>query len=275
MPYTLRWIDPSISALQVNNRALLTGLEDIQGYNPVHVARYDAFISALNGQPQNYHHADVFESGFDSPLLDLLNVRYVVLPAAPASDEVLPRYGRPLQLVYSDVSVRIFENPNAMSRARLVHAASADSLGTTDVDLRTTALLEGRAPPLAQPQDAAAESVRLVEYAPDHVRFAVRASAAALLVASEVAYPAWNTYVDGQRVETYVVDGALRGVAVPAGDHVVEMRFESFALQVGLLLTSAAGLLLLGLAILQFALQLRSRDGSGEVRCKTGAVPQL
>src|SRR5205085_8070118 len=41
MPYTLRWTDPAIAALQVNNRALLTGLEDIEGYNPVHVARYD------------------------------------------------------------------------------------------------------------------------------------------------------------------------------------------------------------------------------------------
>src|SRR5205807_4768387 len=75
MPYTLRWADPSIAALEENNRALLTGLDDIQGYNPVHLARYDAVIAAVNARVQNYHHADIFDSGLDSPLLDLPNVR--------------------------------------------------------------------------------------------------------------------------------------------------------------------------------------------------------
>jgi hypothetical protein len=274
MPYTLRWTDPSIAALQVNNRALLTGLDDIQGYNPVHLARYDAFIGALNGQAQNYHHADVFDSGFDSPLLDLLNVRYVVLPAAPASDEVLPHYSRPLQLAYADDSVRIFQNPNAMPRAWLRHRAVQSQTDST-VDFRSVALLEVPPPPLALPPDSSEETVQVVDYAPDRIRFDVHAAAPALMIASEIAYPAWKAYVDGQPAETYVADGALRAVLVGPGDSVVEMRYESLALQVGLALTVGAAGLLVGLAILHFALQLRSRDGSGEVRCKTGAVPQL
>ena len=80
IPYTLRWADPSITSLEVNNRALIFGLDDIQGYNPVHLARYDEFMAALNGHPQNYHHTDVFDTGLDSPLLDVLNVRYIVVP---------------------------------------------------------------------------------------------------------------------------------------------------------------------------------------------------
>ncbi|HEX8967263.1 MAG TPA: hypothetical protein VF937_05235, partial [Chloroflexota bacterium] len=102
MPYTLRWADRSITALEVNNRGLMTGLDDVQGYNPVHLARYDWLMSSLNGHDQNYHHADIFDSGFDSPLLDLLNVRYVLMPATLASDEVAPHYQRPWRGVYSD-----------------------------------------------------------------------------------------------------------------------------------------------------------------------------
>ena len=276
MPYTLRWTDPSIAALQVNNRALLTALDDIQGYNPVHIAHYDTFITELNGQTENYHHADVFESGFDSPLLDLLNVRYVVLPRTPASDEVLPHYGRSLQLAYQDDAVQIFENPNAMPRAWLVHQAVQGQLnGDGGVDLRNVALLEVAAPALAPAADATSEAVEVSSYAPDRVEFRVLASASALLVASEVAYPAWQAYVDGQPADMYVVDSALRGVAVGPGEHLVEMRFESRALQAGLVLSLAAAVTLIALAILHFALQLRSSDGSGEVRCKTGAVPQL
>jgi hypothetical protein len=278
MPYTLRWTDPSIGALEVNNRALLTGLEDIEGYNPVHVARYGDFVDALNGQPQNYHHADVFETGFDSPLLDLLGVRYVVLPSTPASDELLPRYSRLLVPVYRDDSVQILENPSAMPRAWLVHAAvevapggAASALVDAAVDLRKTAVVETPPPRLAQPVDAGDEAAEITTDAPADISFSVRAAAPALLIASEVAYPAWRAYLDGQPTQMYVADGALRGVAVPAGEHSVEMRYESVPLQIGLLITSAAAVLLGSLAILA----VRARDESGEVRCKSGAVPQL
>ena len=274
MPYTLRWTDPGIAALEVNNRAMLTGLEDIQGYNPVHVARYDDFVAALNGQTQNYHHADVFEQGFDSPLLDLLNVRYIILPKTPASDEVLPHYQRPLVLAYEDDRVRIFENPSALPRAWLVHSAAQRSPADSGVDLHQVALLDGPPPPLGQPADAALESVEVQRDTPDRIAFHVSATAPALLVASEVVYPAWRAYVDGQPVPIYTADIALRAVALPAGAHVVEMRYESFALQAGLVVTGTSAALLVGLAILHCA-STRSRDGSGEVRCKTGAVPQL
>ena len=277
MPYTLRWTDPSIAALEVNNRAFLTGLDDIQGYNPVHVARYDDLISALNGDSQNYHHADVFESGFDSPLLDVLNVRYVILPATPALDEVLPRYARPLQPVYRDQNVEILENPTVLPRAWLVHSAIQGTLGETSVDLRTVAILDQPPPRLAPPADPSAEQVEIVNSTTDRMRFNVVATAPALLVASEVAYPAWRVYVDGAPAPMYVADGALRAVAVPEGAHSAEMRYESSALVAGLVLTLAAAALLASLAILHCALllKLRSRDGSGEVRCKSGAVPQL
>lgn len=280
MPYTLRWTDPGIAALEVNNRAMLTGLEDTQGYNPVHLARYDDFVAALNGQTQNYHHADILEQGFDSPLLDLLNVRYIILPKIPASDEVLPRYQRPLQPAYEDNAVRIFENPAAMPRAWLVHSAAQGSLASTSVDLHHVAVLEVPPPTLVEPEDPASESVQIQTYSPDRIALRVIAATPALLVSSEIVYPPWHAYVDGQPAPIYAADGALRAVAVTAGDQLVEMRYESLALQVGLMLTSVGGVVLVSLAILHCALTFKgrfriSRDGSGEVRCKTGAVPQL
>jgi hypothetical protein len=280
MPYTLRWADPSITALQVDNRALLTGLSDIEGYNPVHVARYDAFVEVVNGHSQNYHHTDIFDSGIDSPLLDALNVRYVLMPAVPASDEVAPRFSRPLTPVYADQTVQIFENPKALPRAWLVHAAELVAPGEAAValngtDLKEVALLEAAPPPLAQPTDPSQETVRVVGSDADRVEMHATVTAPALVVASEVAYPAWHAYVDGQPATLFVADGALRAVAVPTGEHTIELRFESTALDAGLLVTAVTGLLIACLAILHITSKARSRDGSGEVRCKTGAVPQL
>ena len=74
-------------------------------------------------------------------------------------------------------------------------------------------------------------------------------TAAGLIVLSEVYYPAWHAYVDGQPTPVYVADHALRAVAVPAGPHTVEMRYESAALSAGLIISVAAAAVLLGLAI--------------------------
>jgi hypothetical protein len=280
MPYTLRWTDPHITALEVNNRAIVSGLSDIQGYNPVHVARYDNLVSALNGHSQNYHHTDVFDTGLDSPLLDLLNVRYVVMPATLASDEVSPHFDRQLELVHADDRVHIFENPGALPRAWLVHAAqqltpgeSAQALNT--VDPRRVAILEDAPPPLAEPDDPSADEVQVASYADDRIVWRARTSAAALLVTSEVTYPAWHAYLDGQPVPIRTADIALRGVDVSPGQHVIEMRYESTALRAGLAISLATALLLVCVAILHIAFTRRLSGGSGEVRCKTGAVPQL
>jgi hypothetical protein len=117
LPYTLRWTDPKTVALGVNNRAMVAGLNDVQGYNPIHLARLEPFMRALNGHAEEYHHNDVYDTGLDSPLLDVLGVRYIVMPARPAPDEVEPRLSRDLPVVYADADVKVLENEHALPRA--------------------------------------------------------------------------------------------------------------------------------------------------------------
>ena len=59
------------------NLSMVYGLEDAQGYNPLQLRRYAEYLAALNGGPQDYHWALVYN--FQSPLVDLLNLRYVTL----------------------------------------------------------------------------------------------------------------------------------------------------------------------------------------------------
>jgi uncharacterized membrane protein YfhO len=114
-----------------------------------------------------------------------------------------------------------------------------------------------------------------VSVADDRVVYRASTSTPALLIASEVAYPAWRAYLDGQPVPIRTADVALRAVDVPPGQHQVEMRYESPALRLGLAISVIAAFLLAVVAILHIAFTSRPRRGSGEVRCKTGAVPQL
>jgi uncharacterized membrane protein YfhO len=70
-----------------------------------------------------------------------------------------------------------------------------------------------------------------------------------MLVLSDVAYPTWRARVDGRDVPIFRVDHALRGVVVPAGDHVVEFADVPRPLLLGLFLAPAAFVLLLVVAL--------------------------
>jgi hypothetical protein len=243
--YRWQMFDPRVTALLANNQATLLGLEDIQGYNPLQLQRYVEFFDALNGVEQEYHGRFVLASGLDSPLLNLLNAQYIVIPAEFAADRVdLQELVATHPVVYRDDLVQIVENREAFPRAWIVHearqvapGAALDLLASGAVDARTTALLEEEPPPLARANDPSNDLVIVERFEPDAIRLRTTSDAAGLLVLSEVFYSAWHAYVDGAPTTISVADHALRAVSLPAGEHVVELRYESAALQVGLALS--------------------------------------
>jgi len=274
LAYTFRFADPSTAALLVNNRSLSLGLQDVQGYDASHVSRYDTYLGALNGQTQDYHDASVFSQGLSSPLLDLLNARYVVVPARsdPLDAAALERFPN---TVYEDRQVRILENPRALPRAWIVHEAvqaapgggsSLLAIANGWVDARRTAVLEEPLPPLDVPVDPSYDQALVFAYEANRLGVHTSTTAAGLLVLSEIYYPAWKAYVDGQAARLYVADGAVRAVPVPFGEHTVELRYESETLRVGMLVSSAAALLLTILGAVCLV-------GGYRRRCQLGPTP--
>jgi hypothetical protein len=255
LPYTLRWTDPKVSALDVNNRALMAGVSDVQGYNPLHIARLDNFMGVLNGQVQEYHQNDVLVTGLESPLLDVLGVRYLVLPATPAPDQLEPTFSRELPIVYADADVKVLENDRALPRVWIVHnavqlddAQALEQISAGAIDPRRTAALEQAPPPLAEPRSGS-DLATILQYSPETIRVQVESAAAGLLILSDVVYPAWHARVDDTPSQIYVADGALRGVVVPAGKHTVEFEYASSALPNGAAITALTLLLLLAAAM--------------------------
>ena len=59
------------------------------------------------------------------------------------------------------------------------------------------------------------------------------ARGASLLVLTDVHYPGWKATVDGRPADVERVNYLLRGVAVPAGTHRVEFRYEPLSWRVG------------------------------------------
>lgn len=81
--------------------------------------------------------------------------------------------------------------------------------------------------------DPTSESAVVTHWDPDALTIEVEAGAPGLLVLSEVYAGGWRATVDGEEVEILSTHHILRGLPVPAGSSVVELRFEPPAYRVG------------------------------------------
>jgi hypothetical protein len=240
--YMGRRFDPYVGALLVNGRPMSLGLYDIQGYDPLQLRRYADFVIALNGVQVDYHVAYLLPSGVRSPLLDLLNVRYVLVDASlpPGREDVVAlTAGR--REVFRNGLVAVYERDPPLAHAWIVHDVRAVARGEAlplltggAIDPRRTALVEGASPETDAPDPAVAESAHVTRYDPEAITIAARAAAPGLLVVSEIYASGWRAYVDGERVDVLPTNHALRGVPLPAGEHTVELRYEPLPLRLGL-----------------------------------------
>jgi hypothetical protein len=253
-------------------------LQSIQGYNPTHIARYDQYMKELNGGGQNYHFMDVFEGGLNSPLLDLLNVRYIIVPVHPSQENQVglqhfEQFERTHPTVYEDEQTKVLENPKALPRAWIVHQARQEEspeealklLGSGEIDPKETALLEEKPPQMTQPDDPSADRASVEEYEANRIEVKTSSGAGGLLMLSEVYYPSWKAYVDGQPVPIHVADELLRSVEVPAGEHTVELRYESsWTMVVGIAISLAAYATLIALIVAAGVQHLRKGVGDSD-----------
>lgn len=187
-------------------------------------------------------------SDADSPLLSLLNVRYL-LSRAPFNDPRRPKI--------ADVPAgAVYENPDVLPRFFLVNRIErADGMEQSVAVLRSAqfrpdefAVVEG-APAFGQQENAAVNPpVRIIRYAPREVVLETAAAHAAFLVTSEPYYPGWHAYVDGREEPLYVTNTAFRGMALPAGAHRIEMRFNPSILWRGAKISAVALVLLFWVA---------------------------
>jgi hypothetical protein len=260
--YMGRRFEPAIQALLVNGRPIYLGLYDIQGYNPLHLARYDDFITALNGAPQDYHTAFLLPSGLDSPLLDLLNVRYVVLDAAlPRRREDVAALTSQARRVLRTPRVHVLDRAADLPHAWIVHDVREVARGEAlplltsgAIDPYQTALVEGTPPETGIPREATVASAAVLTYEPDALTIATDGAAPGLLVVSEVYASGWRAFVDGEEVPIMPTYHVLRGVPLPAGQHTVTLRYDPLSLRAGLWVSGiAAGAMLAAFAAMGWA----------------------
>jgi hypothetical protein len=98
----------------------------------------------------------------------------------------------------------------------------------------------------ASPADANEQAVLEADQ-PEYVRMKTTTTNKRLLVLTDPHYPRFNAYLDGKPVYTYRANLFFRAVAVPAGTHTIEFKYEPTSAYVGMAiaLLSALGIGLL------------------------------
>ncbi len=233
----------------------------------------DFWLNAVNSKGDiNVGQVMTAPSTWDWEGLDFLAVRWFVtmndLP--PAEQAVLSSHG--FRLVDSPAYLLVWERDEPplarmVTRTRVVpdEAERAQTIGKLDLDRE--AIVERP----VNLTDGDAGSADVTHVGNTRVRVSTSADSRQLLVLSDPYYPGWQARIDGKPAEVLVVDGAFRGVVVPAGNHKVEFVFVARMFRLGLL---SAGLTVLGLLIgWQLWPRLRSRSHGLSVRSAARTEP--
>ena len=107
---------PRRAALLLDQEALRLGLEDVAGYNPVHLKRYDRLMRASNGGRAVDRHFEL-ALRYATPQLRSLAVRYYVSPPGRAPPG--------LPVVYRDRLSVVTRDDSALPFARIVRPGAA------------------------------------------------------------------------------------------------------------------------------------------------------
>jgi hypothetical protein len=243
--------------LMANHRSVLFRVEEAQGYNPVQSIRYWLFVRAAEPKRLRYN-AAVFIHPTDA-VLNLLQVGLVV---GPSSYAPLPKlepltgegqwtvYRFPRLILESSAGGADIQIEGPAPRASLVTewdvVPPADALqivSEPDFDASDRAVLEED--PGMEPTGDPPGRATYRHRGPQAADVIVESGSPALLVVRNVWDPGWRATVDGRPVPVLVTDYLMQGIAVPAGRHTVELRYDDPWVGYGLL---GSALALMGLA---------------------------
>lgn len=166
--------------------------------------------------------------------------------------------------VYDDGEVTVYRNELVYPRAFVVRnvevvestEAALDRFGEPDFNPTNTVLLteplpEGLADRLAGlPTHLLADTVDVVEQRTNSLRLEAHLNAPGVMVVSELDYPGWHAWVDGQEQPILEANGVARAVYLEAGTHSIVFSYVSRPFQIGIALSlGTLALLVVGLGV--------------------------
>ncbi|MGD8855546.1 MAG: oligosaccharide flippase family protein, partial [Chloroflexota bacterium] len=240
------------------NTPWLSDIQDIRGYDSVILKQYTNYMAAIEPQDElQYNRVQplVNWQSINSPLLDLLTVKYIVTSEAINLPKLKQVWQGDGLLVYENLAVA----PRAYTISQEATAVVTDPLAAmAELDPRQYVLLEealwsGRAP--AAPKPGSLSAAEIIAYGNIEVTIQAEVNEPSWLVLNDTYFKGWDAYVrpldstaDEQKVDIQRVNSNFRGVQLAPGEWQVRFRYSPLTFKLGGLAS------FMGVIIILFAL---------------------
>jgi hypothetical protein len=215
------------------NYGVMYEVEDIGGASPLRLSRYEDFVTALPMER----------------LWQLMNVKYVITWRGALVPETELLYEEPA----GEDMTYLHRLQEYLPRAWVVYRAEAltgeealDLLADPDFDPLEMVILEEELDLTmageARPSEA---TVLILEREPTRMALQAQLVEDGILVLSEIYYPGWQAYVDGQQARILRANYALRALELEAGSHRVELVYDPLSVKVGCVVSAGALMIVL------------------------------
>jgi hypothetical protein len=176
-------------------------------------------------------------------VLNMLNTKYFISPKGQAQ-----------------------QNPGAMGNAwfvneiNLVANADAEIAALDGFKPSNTAIVDTRfSEQMIVELDNTGANIDLTEYKPNYIKYNSTTTKEGIAIFSEIYYDkGWNAYVNGELKPHFRANYVLRGMKIPAGNHVVEFKFEPAVYHVSERIALASSVVLLLLLAFVSVKELKS-----------------
>ncbi|MFN3333112.1 MAG: YfhO family protein, partial [Caldilinea sp.] len=247
------------------NVGMYYGWHDVRGYDSIIPRQYVKLMNRIQPQANELLYnriapiyaqvgGDVY-AALDSPLLDLLNVKYLI------TEHSVPNPG--WQEIYKDDAVRVYENLEVIPRVSIVpeaRIAPPTEQPLTEVDLRQVLFIEQtpsdrNALVPASPQ---LREARISRYTSNEVFIDVNISDRGWLLFTDAYFPGWKAYLrpfgggESDEIELPILraNSAFRAVYLPDdGQWTVRFIYSPMSFKLGLYVSFLAGMTLLMLLL--------------------------
>ena len=202
-------------------------LQDVSGYDPLYLISYNRLVSAWERDipditPASFNRI-ITPQNYNSFIADLLGVKYIYSFESIKSDK--------LKLLDQEGQTYLYENIKVFPRAFLVSKTirvdnkkeEIEKLFELKDNLLNTATLNEDLQ-LTGEDISKEENVDILRYDEEYIKIMSQTKNRRLLILTDIYYPSWHVYIDGKENKIHEVDFILRGVAVPAGVHIIEFR---------------------------------------------------
>ncbi len=208
--------------------------------NPFNEARTSFFHHSIGG----YHGAKIkrYQQLIENKITDEINEVITVLRSG-SRDFSQANVLNMLNAKYikaGETSESVIQNNHALGNAWFADTIITVSTPQEELDKlillqsNTGAIVNTNRVTLDNKSNLGQGTISLQKYQPNHLTYESNATKAGVAIFSEIYYPkGWKAYIDGNEVEHFRANFVLRALELPAGNHVVEFKFQPRAYYTG------------------------------------------